>query len=325
MGEHTDPRYDVFISYSHRDTDVVVALDTTLRLNGLRVFLDTRDITLGDRLVEAVFDGIATARAQLVVLSESSIASNWVRDELAAGRTRAIEGDFRVIPILVDRCTVPAALAHLKYLDLRDWLTDRSFRHGMSELLASLGVPAYATRDPELVWVIRNATVLHQLQVEFTTALGEVTGGLAERLEFGRGTGGTASKWVLNDTRLAASLLQDEGVPWPAELRNRAEAAHITASGCFAGGLVLIQTWLSHAAEPPPGAAVALLRETVDACAEYLASRGIHPWDRVISTQAREASEELRTEIRRICETLSHLTDALTRIALPFPAPPATD
>jgi hypothetical protein len=319
MDAHTEPAYDVFISYSHRDSEVVVAIDTALRLNGLQVFLDRRDISLGDRLVEAVFEGIAGARTQLVVLSPSSVASNWVREELYAGRSRAIDEQLRVIPVLVEHCSVPPALAHLKYLDLTEWLTDRSFRRGMSELLATLGVSQYNPEDAELAWVIQHATVLHQLELEFTTARGEVLGGVAEGLELDRDRGGTANKWVLNDTPLASSLLRDESVPWPLDLLRAAEAAHGPGDGCFAGGLAVLQTWLDHAAQPPPGNAVALLREAIDMCAAQLDTLGIRPWERVMSRETRKATTALQEGLRRICEALNHLTGILLRTAIPFP------
>jgi hypothetical protein len=310
-------RFDVFISYSHGDTDVVLAIDTALRVNGLRVFLDRRDIALGDALTEAVFEGIASASTQLVVLSERSASSRWVRDEFHAGRSRQIEGGFRVIPVLIESCVVPPALAHLKYLDLRDWLSDRSFRRGIADLLAALGVTPYAADDVELRWIARHATVLRQLELEFTAALGELRGGLAERLELEDGRGGTAGKYVLNDLRLAAGLLTDTSVPWPHDLRTAASRAHLPGHGCFAGGLLILQTWLRHTAQPEPGSAVLALSETIDSCATLLSGSGVEPWQKVRSSSGRTVSESLSHSLVRICEALGYLNSTLLRTAIP--------
>jgi hypothetical protein len=89
MTDRPQTRFDVFISYSHRDMDVVLAIDTALRVNSLRVFLDRRDIALGDALTEAVFEGIASARAQLVVLSGASLRrGGFGMSSTLAGRVR---------------------------------------------------------------------------------------------------------------------------------------------------------------------------------------------------------------------------------------------
>lgn len=96
------------------------------------MFLDKRDIRYGDLVVDSVFEAIAGAAAQLVIVSASSVTSAWVREEIAAGRTRAIGSDFRVIPVVIDQAEVPPAMAHLRYLDLRRWKTDTYFREGVA-------------------------------------------------------------------------------------------------------------------------------------------------------------------------------------------------
>jgi hypothetical protein len=66
--------YDVFLSYSHTDSDFVCKLDVALQANGLRVFLDKRDIRYGDLIVDSVFAAIADAKAQLVIISGTPYA-----------------------------------------------------------------------------------------------------------------------------------------------------------------------------------------------------------------------------------------------------------
>lgn len=227
---------DVFISFSHSDAEAVAVLDVALRSAGLTVFLDTRDILAGDRLVEKVFEGIAAANAQIVVLSESSTASNWVKDEISAGRMDSIGSGSRVIPVLIEDCPLPSSLAHLKYVDMRDWLADRSSRRGVSELLHALDASFVPPTDEVLRWALAHAVELRQLGKEVAYAVAHLDGGISEM------SGSSTRMWTsykhaLNDVRLGMFLLAADEVEWSAEVRSTAEWADGPGIGCFAGGL----------------------------------------------------------------------------------------
>jgi hypothetical protein len=317
------PSFDVFVSYSHRDAEAVAALDVALRSAGLKVFLDTRDVLAGDRLVEKVFDGIASAKSQIVVLSEASTTSNWVKDEISAGRTRSIGSGSRVIPVLIEQCRLPNSLAHLKYVDLRDWLTDRSFRRGgVSELLHALGVSFDPPKDEALRWALEHVVELQQLSREFTYSVAHLDGGISEM------TGSSSRMWTsykhaLNDVRLGTFLLAIDELAWPVEIRNAAEHADGRGSGCFAGGLVLIEHWFELTKAPSEKKLTKLALQSVIDLREFLQDRGIEPWGRVISDRAEEAGairdgRELRDETRRVCEAFDQLVGDVARFAVPF-------
>lgn len=316
--------FDVFISYSHIDSAPVAALDVALRSAGLNVFLDQRNVRVGDRLVERVFDGIAAASAQLVVLSQASTTSNWVLDELSAGRARSIATGSRVVPVLIEDCQIPNALAHLKYLDLRDWLTDRSFRHGVAQLLHALGHTYGPLDDAALAWAIRHIAELHQLDSEFTYIAAHLDGGISEM------TGGertwTSYKHALNDVRLAVFLLADEQIAWPAPMREIAEWARGPGNGCVAGGLAVIAFWLDATDAPSNEPKTKVLGQSVDDLRAFLDSRGIMPWERVSASSGARAGaigddgRTLRTEVRRVGEAVHQLTTDVLRLAVPFTA-----
>jgi hypothetical protein len=54
------------------------------------------------------------------VLSEHSIRSKWVQEELDVGVVRAIEGRCKLIPIVLDDVDVPQPLRHRKYVVIHD-------------------------------------------------------------------------------------------------------------------------------------------------------------------------------------------------------------
>jgi|GEM_PF-5146551 len=296
--------FDLFISYSHADLEVVASLDVALRIAGLRVFLDRRDILPGDALVTAVFDAISSAEAQVVVLSASSVESRWVRDELAAGRSRSLSGDYRVIPIVIDDCEVPSPLAHLKYLELREWRSDVVFRRGVAELLRALGRSPAAPSDATSTWLLTHASHVLGLYADACYALGYLQGGEAEGYGNTQNPG-MALKWLLNDTSFGASILRerhaDGELPYPR----------------FSTGLLATIDWLT-AADAPADGAPAVLKNAVQECYAYLDSLGvgIH---HVSSWQATKASE-LSLRVATIRAALQTLSSDLARLALPHPA-----
>jgi TPR repeat protein len=71
---------DVFISYSKLDRGVAEALAHDLRSNGLDVWWDF-ELYAGDDFHQVIRIEIAKARAVIVVWTESSVNSPWVRGE----------------------------------------------------------------------------------------------------------------------------------------------------------------------------------------------------------------------------------------------------
>jgi hypothetical protein len=287
------------------------------------VFFDQRNVLGGDRLVERVFDGIAAATAQIVVLSGASTKSSWVLDELAAGRSRSIATGSRVVPVLIEDCEIPNAVAHLKYIDLRDWLTDRSFRRGISELLYALGHTYEPLDDAALAWAIRHASELHQLDSELTYLVAHLDGGISERHSGTRTF--TAYKQALNDVRLASFLLADERLSWPSVMREHAERAAGPGVGCVAGGLRVIVQWLELTHMPANDAKTQVLSESVASLISHLDSRRIIPWGWVSTSSAERVAavdddgRDLRTEIRHVSEAVHLLTTEVLRLAVPYP------
>jgi hypothetical protein len=76
----------VFISYSQGDSEFVDALGTRLDDLGVRYWRDTKDAVAG-RLGKVIEGGMAENPTVLLVLSEHSVASDWVEFEVG----RAVE------------------------------------------------------------------------------------------------------------------------------------------------------------------------------------------------------------------------------------------
>jgi hypothetical protein len=113
-------RFDVFISYAHRDRpEWVETLAENLHQMGFEVFLDAWEIGAGDVLVHKLDQGILEARHGVLVITKSYFERPFVQAEYAAIMHRAIKGQQRVIPIVVDDVEIPPLLAPTVRVDFR--------------------------------------------------------------------------------------------------------------------------------------------------------------------------------------------------------------
>ncbi|MBC3935633.1 toll/interleukin-1 receptor domain-containing protein [Undibacterium sp. CY7W] len=102
-----------FISHASEDkARFVVRFAERLRASGVDAWLDRWEMFPGDSLVDKIFEeGLRNANAVVVVLSTHSVSKPWVREELNAAFVAKINSGSRLIPVLIDNCEVPAALA----------------------------------------------------------------------------------------------------------------------------------------------------------------------------------------------------------------------
>ena len=91
-----------FISYSHDDSDFVAVLDKKLRKEGGNVWLDKHQFIAGS--VEQNIDrAIRMNDIVILVLSKTSLASDWVWDEIKSAFEKETKQNRRVLcPIAVD-------------------------------------------------------------------------------------------------------------------------------------------------------------------------------------------------------------------------------
>lgn len=96
--------YSCFISHSHKDQEFCERLHSRMRDAGLRVWFSPEDIKSGRKLHEQIDQAIRVYDKLLLVLSEQSMASEWVATEIYHARQREVtEGKRVLFPIrLVD-------------------------------------------------------------------------------------------------------------------------------------------------------------------------------------------------------------------------------
>jgi hypothetical protein len=124
----------VFISYSHQDKDFADRLARDLMARRILVWWDDWMIQVGDSLLAKIEEGISTSSYLGIVLTPSSVASSWVREELNAALLRQLdEKRVFVLPILAMDCEIPLLLRDKKYADFRS-----DYEEGLARLLKKL-------------------------------------------------------------------------------------------------------------------------------------------------------------------------------------------
>lgn len=115
--------YDVFISYSHQDQLFVDRLVRDLEDRRLKIWRDGFTLLPGQGFIQKIFNGIATSRCLLCVLSRKSVKSKWVEKELNFAVIRSLESGpdkIAVIPTLIEKCRIPQVLCDLHYVSFQD-------------------------------------------------------------------------------------------------------------------------------------------------------------------------------------------------------------
>lgn len=121
-GREPLPNPIVFVSHAGADNDRF-ARDFAKRLRdrGIDVWFDQWELLPGDSLVDKIFEeGLKHAEAVIVILSQASLASAWVREELNAAVVNRIERQTKLIPVIIDDVDPPEALRAVRHIRIRD-------------------------------------------------------------------------------------------------------------------------------------------------------------------------------------------------------------
>lgn len=131
-----EKKKSVFISYSSKDKEFVERIARDLIDYKIDVWLDFLEIKAGESITEKLNAALRDMDYFVIVLSDSSINSNWVKSELSAALMRKFKDQsVTIIPVLKEESKKPQLIADLKYANFT-----REYSNGMKELLEGLGV-----------------------------------------------------------------------------------------------------------------------------------------------------------------------------------------
>jgi hypothetical protein len=133
--------YSCFISYSSKDDEFAERIHADLQNSGVRCWFAPHDLRIGDKILDAIDAAIRLREKVVLILSEHSINSDWVEDEVTAGfeeeRTR---GQVVLFPVRLDEAVMNTKEAWAAKLrarnigDFRKWKDHDSYKQSLARV-----------------------------------------------------------------------------------------------------------------------------------------------------------------------------------------------
>ena len=137
-----------FISYSSKDQDFAESLYADLQAKGVRCWYAPHDLRIGDRFQDTIDQAVRLRDKLLVILSENSLASEWVEDEVQAAVAEERKGGKRrtvLFPLRIDDAVEETNLAWALRIkqtrhigDFRGWKDHDAYQAALDRLLRDL-------------------------------------------------------------------------------------------------------------------------------------------------------------------------------------------
>ena len=178
----------LFLSYARPDRAVAEQLAGQLEQAGHTIWWDAL-IEGGANFTSSIRKALDAADVVIVLWSESSVDSDWVRDEAAQGRDR-----HRLVPLSIDGSPPPLGFRQYQVIDLSRWRGDP----GALEVAATLRAVAIAAGQPVAAAtphpaVKRRAPLASRRQLLISAGAGAVVAGGGALFAWRNGLGPVAA------------------------------------------------------------------------------------------------------------------------------------
>ncbi len=172
------PQSDVFLSYASADRSRALQVAKALEASGLSVWWD-RNISAGQTFDEVIERELESARTVVVLWSNVSVASEWVKNEAARAAERGV-----LVPAVIDQVKLPLEFRRRQTADLSAWRGDVS-EEGFTALLTGIMhsrstggsvLPQRIPQGPSRRWSRRGLLIACALTAGAALALGTYFG-----------------------------------------------------------------------------------------------------------------------------------------------------
>jgi uncharacterized protein YjbI with pentapeptide repeats len=138
--------YSCFISYSSKNQAFSERLYADLRAKGVLTWFDQEHLKIGDKIRPRINEAIRVHDKLMLVLSEESIASDWVEGEVEAALERERREKRTVLfPIRLDDSVMETPVAWASHIrqnrhigDFREWENHGDYQKAFDRLLRDL-------------------------------------------------------------------------------------------------------------------------------------------------------------------------------------------
>jgi hypothetical protein len=113
-----DKMADVFVSYSREDRARADQIAQALQRHQVEVFWDS-EIPPGQTWADYIEEKLSSCKVVLVLWSQHSSKSQWVREEARIGRDKG-----KLIPLMIDATPAPFGFGEVQAADLSNWSGD---------------------------------------------------------------------------------------------------------------------------------------------------------------------------------------------------------
>jgi uncharacterized protein YjbI with pentapeptide repeats len=143
---HPIQYYSCFIGYSSKDKALASRLHADLQDHGVRCWIAQEDLKTGDKIRARIDEAIHLQEKLLLLLSEHSIASTWVENEVEAALEREDRQQREVLfPVRLDEAVIQtsrawaATLRRTRHIgDFTCWTDPQAYQQAFTRLLRDL-------------------------------------------------------------------------------------------------------------------------------------------------------------------------------------------
>jgi TIR domain len=147
--------YSCFISYSSKDDEFAHRIHADLQNIGVRCWFAPHDLRIGDEILDALDAAIRLREKVVLILSEHSIKSGWVKDEVTAGfEEERQRGHTVLFPVRLDEAVMNTKEAWAAKLrarnigDFRKWKDHDAYKQSLARVLRDLTKPQNSPGHP---------------------------------------------------------------------------------------------------------------------------------------------------------------------------------
>lgn len=161
-------KYDVFISYSPNDKEIVQRVTNFLEANGIRCWLDYRDIRVGEEWAKTLINAIRTSTVVIAIFSEHYNNSPSCENEIAF----AARWSKPIIPIIIDNFDNSELSGVFEYyLTKGNWISVSQDKEWQSNLIKTLKHFLVGSANDKCVSNINtsDSSLLDSIQIEGKT------------------------------------------------------------------------------------------------------------------------------------------------------------
>jgi hypothetical protein len=154
--------YSCFISHSSKDEEFAVRLYADLQSNGVRCWFAPEDMRIGDKFRQRIDEAIRLHDKVLIILSEESVDSPWVEDEVESAlekeRKATARGEDRTVlfPIRLDDAVMESDTAWAANIrrtrhigDFTRWKEHGAYSDAFERLMRDLKAADISQRQTE--------------------------------------------------------------------------------------------------------------------------------------------------------------------------------